>query len=91
MSGVITGGVQYERCNQCAGWCRFELLAFAPLNPALPLPGWVKDNPHGAAGPVDLCPGCVAGRPWVGKYRDPALNAAETAQHGPDHCDGLVP
>ena len=74
MSGVIIGGRQYERCNQCAAWCELGKLHYAPLNPALPLPAWIKDNPEGAIGKVDLCPDCVAGKRWVGQYRDQTLN-----------------
>lgn len=76
MSGVIgSDGVQWERCNQCAGWCRIDRLLYAPLNPDLPLPQWAKDRPEDAKMPCDLCPRCDAGIPWIGEYRDLALNA----------------
>jgi hypothetical protein len=71
MSGVIgDDGVQWERCNQCAGWERFELLAYAEPNPALPMPSWYAKDPSRA----DICQKCMAGIPWKGKYRDQLLN-----------------
>lgn len=78
MSGVIVDGVQWERCNQCAGWEDIRLLAYAPLNPALPMPAWASDPvtyPDGYNGMnVDMCRKCMAGVKWTGKYRDPLLN-----------------
>ena len=68
MSGVVTNGQHFERCNQCGGWELYERLAYAPINRALLIPSWAKSEADMSMN-VDMCTKCMDGIPWNGEFR----------------------
>lgn len=70
MSGVVVNGVRYERCNQCAGWTRYDEMYYLPLNPTLPMPKWAEGLNDIDKVKCDICPKCVSGVSWAGAVRD---------------------